>query len=90
MPHVICEPCIDVKNGICAEVCPVACIHDAADQKVIDPVECIDCGACAVACPVRAIYFIDRVPEKWQAYIAKNANWKKYTISAVCKELSTS
>ena len=23
MTYVICEPCIDVKDHICAEVCPV-------------------------------------------------------------------
>jgi NAD-dependent dihydropyrimidine dehydrogenase PreA subunit len=34
MPYVIAEPCIDVKDGTCVDVCPVDCIHsdDAAEQ----------------------------------------------------------
>ena len=52
MTYVICEPCIDVKDSACVDVCPVDCIHphpndapdehDAAEQLYIDPEECID------------------------------------------------
>jgi len=73
MPHVICAPCEGVKNGICVTVCPVDCIYDAGEQKLIHPGECIDCGACAEVCPVSAIYYIDEVPEQWHGYIEKNA-----------------
>ena len=45
MPHVICEPCIGVKDRSCQEVCPVECIYDAGEQLYIHPDECIDCGA---------------------------------------------
>lgn len=55
MPHVICEPCIGVKDQSCVEVCPVECIYDGGDQFYIHPEECIDCGACVPACPVNAI-----------------------------------
>ncbi|WP_394363343.1 ferredoxin family protein [Amycolatopsis sp. SB7-3] len=30
---------------------------------VIDPVECIDCGACVPECPVEAIFFESDVPD---------------------------
>ena len=45
MPHVICEPCIGVKDRSCQDVCPVECIYDAGEQLYIHPDECIDCGA---------------------------------------------
>ena len=39
MPHVICEPCIGVKDRSCQEVCPVECIYDAGEQLYIHPDE---------------------------------------------------
>jgi NAD-dependent dihydropyrimidine dehydrogenase PreA subunit len=69
MPHVICEPCIGVKDRSCQEVCPVECIYDAGEQLYIHPDECIDCGACVPACPVNAIYPEEDVPEPWRVYI---------------------
>jgi len=72
MPHVICEPCIGVKDASCVEVCPVECIHEADDQFYIHPEECIDCGACVPACPVSAIFPEEDVPKEWQSFIARN------------------
>lgn len=40
---------------------------------VIDPVECIDCGACVPECPTKAIFPAIRVPTKWRGYIRLNA-----------------
>ena len=85
MPYVICEPCIDVKDQACVDVCPVDCIHPASGEPdfekqrmlYIDPDECIDCGACEPECPVEAIFMDDEVPEKWQGFIAKNADYYK-------------
>src|ERR1700739_305605 len=68
---------------------PGGCIHPAKDrtygdgrptfdevlQLYIDPTECIDCGACVPVCPVTAIFALDDLPEKWQAYIATNKNY---------------
>lgn len=75
MPHMICEPCIGVKDRSCQEVCPVECIYDAGEQLYIHPDECIDCGACVPACPVNAIYPEEDVPEQWKVYIEKNRTW---------------
>ncbi len=72
MPHIICEPCIGVKDKSCVEVCPVECIYEAADQFYIHPEECIDCGACIPACPVNAIFVEEDVPQEWQDFVAKN------------------
>ncbi|MFN8575600.1 MAG: ferredoxin family protein [Candidatus Sericytochromatia bacterium] len=74
MTHVVAEPCIGTKDKACVSVCPVDCFYDLGDQLVIHPDECIDCGACVDACPVVAIYPEDQVPEKWDAFISKNAN----------------
>jgi len=53
-------------------VCPVNCFHEDDRWLVIDPVECIDCGACVPECPTDAIYPASRVPAKWKNYIKLN------------------
>src|SRR5438876_5903419 len=45
MTYIIAEPCIDIKDLSCVDVCPVDCIHEADRILVIDPEECIDCFA---------------------------------------------
>jgi NAD-dependent dihydropyrimidine dehydrogenase PreA subunit len=81
MAYVITEPCINVKDAVCVEVCPCDCIHptkyepgySAASQLYIEPDECIDCGACEPECPVGAIFLDEDVPVEWQRYIDLNA-----------------
>jgi NAD-dependent dihydropyrimidine dehydrogenase PreA subunit len=71
MTYVIAEPCVDVIDKACADVCPVDCIHieDGVDRKMyIDPDECIDCGACEPECPVEAIFAEEDVPKAWKEY----------------------
>jgi NAD-dependent dihydropyrimidine dehydrogenase PreA subunit len=46
MTYVIYEPCIDVKDTACEDVCPV-----------------------------EAIYAEDDVPEEWESFIEKNAEF---------------
>jgi NAD-dependent dihydropyrimidine dehydrogenase PreA subunit len=83
MAYIIAEPCIDVKDGACVDVCPVDCIHprkgesdyDQHNQLYIDPEECIDCGACEPACPVAAIFEESALPEQWRQYIKINADY---------------
>jgi ferredoxin len=78
--YVICEPCIDVMDKACVEVCPVDCIkfEEGKDRTLyIDPAECIDCGACEPACPVTAIFAEDDVPDNWKEYTEINATWFK-------------
>lgn len=73
MPFVVCEPCINCKFTDCVDVCPVDCFREGENFLVIDPEECIDCGACVPACPVEAIFPEDEVPEMWAEYTALNA-----------------
>ncbi len=78
MTYVIAEPCVDVMDKACVDVCPVDCIHfdEGVDRILyIDPDECIDCGACEPECPVQAIFTEDAVPEQWTAYTELNAIW---------------
>ena len=70
--YIIAEPCIDVKDKSCIDVCPVDCIHEYDRILVIDPEECIDCGACEPECPVEAIYPEDALPDKWEAFTKIN------------------
>jgi ferredoxin len=72
MSYVITEPCIDVKDKACVEVCPVDCIYEGPHQLFIHPDECIDCGACEPVCPVTAIFTEDEVPEPSKPFIELN------------------
>ena len=72
MTYIIAEPCIDVKDKSCIDVCPVDCIHEYDRMLVIDPEECIDCGACEPECPVEAIYPEDALPDKWEPFVKIN------------------
>ena len=76
MTHVVTEPCIKCKFTDCVAVCPVDCFHEGANMLVIDPDECIDCGACVDECPVTAIFPEEDLPEKWQDFLELNT---KYT-----------
>ena len=72
MTYIIAEPCIDIKDLSCVDVCPVDCIHEAERILVIDPEECIDCGACEPECPVDAIFPEDALPDKWEPFVKIN------------------
>jgi ferredoxin len=73
MTYIIAEPCIGTTDRSCIEVCPVDCIHEAEEMLVIDPGECIDCGACVPECPVEAIFQDGELPENWAHYAEINA-----------------
>jgi ferredoxin len=78
MGYTITQPCVDVKDQACVEVCPVDCIHfeEGVDRTLfIDPNECIDCGACEPVCPTEAIFANDAVPEDQKPWIEVNALW---------------
>ena len=80
MTYVITDPCIDLLDKSCVEVCPVDCIHyeEGVDRKLyIDPDECIDCGACEQVCPVTAIFAEDDVPDSQKEYTELDAKWFK-------------
>ena len=83
MTYTIAEPCVNVKDTACVEVCPVDCIHPKKDEAdfatetrlYIDPEECIDCGACVPVCPVQAIFPAEEVPDKWKNFTQEEAAW---------------
>ena len=79
LTYVIAEPCVDVKNKSCVDVCPVSCIYiedDTVDRTLyINPDECIDCGACEPECPVNAIFEGTSLPDNWSEYATLNAQW---------------
>ena len=79
MAYVITQPCIDVKDKSCVDVCPVSCIYlenDGLDRKLyIHPDECIDCGACEPECPVSAIFEQSAAPGEWQEFIELDRRW---------------
>ena len=79
MTYVITQPCIDVKDKACVDVCPVDCIHpidgEDVNQLFIDPDECIDCMACEPVCPVEAIFAEEDVPKEWVHFTKINADY---------------
>lgn len=77
MAYVIAEPCVNVLDRACVEVCPVQCFYEGGDQLMIHPQECVDCDACKPVCPTAAIFPEAEVPAEWQDYIRKNAEWFK-------------
>ena len=88
MTYIIAEPCIDVLDKACVEVCPVDCIYEIPEDGdsehggtveesrrkmlYIHAEECIDCGACEPVCPVDAIFMDEEVPEKWASFTDYN------------------
>lgn len=74
MTHVIAQPCINVKDKACVDVCPVDCIHggDNDPQLFINPNDCIDCTLCVDACPVSAIFAEEDLPADWKSFAQKN------------------
>ncbi len=46
MTHVVVSGCVSCKYQECVAVCPVEAFREAETYLVIDPDECIDCGAC--------------------------------------------
>lgn len=77
MTYVIAEPCIDVKDKACVQVCPMDCIHGDEDspQLYINPAECIDCGACEAECPADAVFYEADLPAEWRHYAQINAEY---------------
>ncbi|MBJ28424.1 MAG: ferredoxin [Chloroflexi bacterium] len=72
MAYIIAEPCVDLKDASCVDVCPVDCIYESEKMYSIAPDECIDCAACEPVCPVAAIFSEDAVPAEWASYIELN------------------
>jgi NAD-dependent dihydropyrimidine dehydrogenase PreA subunit len=83
MTYVIAEPCVDVKDRTCVDVCPVDCIYETERMLVIEPEECIDCGACEPECAQEAIFPQDALPQKWEPFIRVNALWTEGGAAAV-------
>jgi len=83
MAFVVTDACVRCKYTDCVATCPADCFHEGENMLVIDPAECIDCGACVPACPANAIYPEDDVPDDQQEYIALNkqlaAKWPLIT-----------
>lgn len=75
MTYVITEPCVDVKDKGCIDVCPVDCIYEGDRVLYIHPDECIDCHACEPVCPVEAIFPEDEVPPEFAHYVRVNAEF---------------
>ena len=75
MTYVIAETCIDVKDGICADVCPVDCIYEGGRMFYIQPEECINCAICESVCPVDAIMYEDDLPGEWRDFTRINSEF---------------
>ena len=77
MAFIVTDNCIKCKYTDCVEVCPVDCFYEGPNFLVIDPDECIDCGACLPVCPVEAIFPDDDAPSGQERFIQINADFYK-------------
>ena len=68
MAYVITNPCVDVKDKACTEVCPADCIYEGERTMYINPEECVECGACEASCPTGAIFYEEDLPEGAEEY----------------------
>jgi ferredoxin len=75
MTFVIAQPCVDVKDKTCLDVCPVDCIYEGERSLYIHPDECIDCAACEPVCPVEAIFPEGELPDQWAAFYTANVEF---------------
>ena len=69
MSYVITEKCLGERYATCVAVCPVDCMHPGEykgeEFMVVDPDECIDCGACLPECPIEAIVETEEESPEW-------------------------
>ncbi|MDE0707776.1 MAG: ferredoxin family protein [Candidatus Poseidoniales archaeon] len=72
MTHVVTSACVNHKYQDCVAVCPVEAFRELPTYLVIDPDECIDCGACIAECPVEAIFADTDVPADQEEWTEKN------------------
>ncbi len=77
MAYVVGEACIKCKYTDCVAVCPVDCFYEGENSLVINPDECIHCGACEPECPTKAIFPEESLPERWKEYVTLNADLSK-------------
>ena len=77
MAYVVADPCVKCKYTDCVAVCPVDCFYEGKNFLVINPDECIDCGACEPECPTKAIFAENELPAKWKEYVQLNADLSK-------------
>ena len=72
MTHVVTSACIDHKYQDCVAVCPVDAFREMEKYLVIDPYDCIDCGACIPECPVEAIFTDTDLPDAENDWLDRN------------------
>ena len=73
MAYIVGDPCVKCKYTDCVAVCPVECFYEGVNALLINPDECIDCGACEPECPTTAIFEESALPDDQKAYIEINA-----------------
>ena len=72
MTHVVTSACVDHKYQDCVAVCPVDAFREMENYLVIDPYDCIDCGACIPECPVEAIFTDTDLPDAENDWLDRN------------------
>ncbi len=69
MAFVVTDKCIRCKFQDCLQSCPATCFYEGMNMLVINPEQCIDCGACEPECPAEAIIRANTPEaEKWLAF----------------------
>lgn len=87
MTYIVTEKCIRSKYMDCVTVCPVDCFYEGENMLVINPIECIGCGACVPVCKAHAIVKVkkdepaaDATMDEWLRINGEYARkWPKIT-----------
>jgi NAD-dependent dihydropyrimidine dehydrogenase PreA subunit len=83
MTLIIKSQCVDIKDGVCTEVCPVDCIYEGGRMFYIHPVECIECALCETICPVDAIRYDDEVAPEDLVYVQINREYFEESVTGL-------
>jgi NAD-dependent dihydropyrimidine dehydrogenase PreA subunit len=75
MASVISEGCLDVKDTMCLDNCPVDCVYGCGRMVCVEADECADYGAGEPLRPQEAIFYEPDLPEMLTGYASVNAEF---------------
>ena len=79
MTYVITEPCIDLKDRACVDVCPVDCIHDDGVTGLLVPPKDVSDLAQALRSLISDEERRRQMGRAARSFVAERYSWEKNT-----------